>query len=310
MLNQEQKQYIKINFSTQNTVDIANFLGVPTKEVSKYASNSRLKKSSKSLYQKRSVCQEVHDLIFQNYATCDLKWLSSQTGQSIHAIQEWARKKGLKRKINLNRKGDLSPLLSGDLESFYWLGFIAADGYIYKNGHLMVSQSVKDKDTIFKLAKYLKTSVYKYKPKKTGYRTKDSTTYRVNVCDKNIGIKIRNMFNIQSNSPKTYTGISLSFIKNSKQAAAFLCGFIDGDGSLNKNSLTYKIECHQSWFVTLSKLMQKCPKVFKNFDLGIKKVKSKKSPYVVLRFRISSSRMIRKFAKQFNLPCSSRKFSF
>jgi hypothetical protein len=248
-------------------------------------------------------------LIKENYATCDLNWLSSKTGQSVHSLREWARRHKLKRTINLQRNGDMSPLLSETLESFYWLGFIAADGYIYKNGHLMVSQSVKDKETIFKLAKYLKTSVYKYKSKKGGFRKKESTTYRVNISDKIIGIKIREMFNVQKNSPKTYTGISLDFIKSSKQAAAFLCGFIDGDGSLNKKDKIYKVECHQSWFATLSTLMEKCPKVFKDFDLSIKKVKSKKSPYTVLRFRISSSKYIRKFAQKFKLPCSKRKFT-
>jgi hypothetical protein len=307
MLTVEQKKYVKEHFATKNTVEIAEFLQVPTREVSKYASNSRLKKSSKSLYQKKSICQASSELILQNYHDCDLNWLSEQTGQSVHAIQEWARKRGLKRTVNLNRKGDLSALFSETLESYYWLGFIAADGYVYKNGHFMISQSVKDKSLIFKLSKYLKTSVYKYISKKGGYRKNDSTTYRINICDKNLGIKLREMFNIQNDSPKTYTGISLDFIKNSKQAAAFLCGFIDGDGSLNK-SKCYKIECHKSWFTTLSILMNKCPKKFHDFDLSIKKCKSKKSAYAVLRLRIKSSTMIRKFAKKFKLPCSSRKF--
>lgn len=307
MLTTEQKKYVKEHFAIKNTSEIAKFLEVEIREVSKYASNSHLKKSSKELYQKRGLCQEHSDLIKENYSTCDLNWLSSKTGQSVHSLQEWARRHNLKRTINLQRNGDMSPLLSETLESFYWLGFIAADGYIYKNGHLMVSQSVKDKDTIFKLAKYLKTSVYKYKSKSGGFRKKESMTYRVNISDKIIGIKIMEMFNIQTNSPKTYTGICLDFIKNSKQAAAFLCGFIEGDGSLNKSGY-YKIECHQSWLATLSILMDKCPKVFKDFNLGIKKAKSKKSPYLILRFRISASKYIRKFAKSFNLPCSERKF--
>ena len=307
MLSIEQKKYVKEHFETKNTVEIAKFLGVPTIEVSKYASNSRLKKSCKSLYQKKSICQASSELIFKNYHDCDLNWLSEQTGQSVHAIQEWARKRGLKRTVNLNRKGDLSPLFSGTLESYYWLGFIAADGYVYKNGHFMISQSAKDKSLIFKLSKYLKTSVYKYTPKKVGHKTKNTKTYRVNICDKNLGIKLREMFNIQKHSPKTYTGISLDFIKNSKQAAAFLCGFIDGDGSLNKKS--YRIECHKSWLTTFSILMDKCPKKFSDFNLSIQKCESKKSAYVVLRFRVKSSNMIRKFARKFKLPCSKRKFT-
>lgn len=53
MLTVEQKKYVKEHFATKNTIEIAEFLQVPTREVSKYASNSRLKKSSKSLYQKK-----------------------------------------------------------------------------------------------------------------------------------------------------------------------------------------------------------------------------------------------------------------
>jgi hypothetical protein len=66
-VNCRTKKYVKEHFATKNTIEIAEFLQVPTREVSKYASNSRLKKSSKSLYQKKSICQASSELILQNY---------------------------------------------------------------------------------------------------------------------------------------------------------------------------------------------------------------------------------------------------
>jgi hypothetical protein len=86
------------------------------------------------------------------------------------------------------------------------------------------------------------------------------------------------MFNIQSNSPKTYTGISLDFIKTTKQAAAFLCGFIDGDGSLCKNGKIYKIECHKSWLETL---IQKKIVIYDNDKAGRKLMKVGDYSYTV-----------------------------
>jgi len=308
-LTQDQKTYILENYCNVPTSIIAKHLQITSSEVGIYAQNNKLKKSKDAKRAGKELNKETANLIIQNYEYGDLDLLSNLTGIKKHAISEWARRHGLKRKIDVTRNGSLEPLISGTIESFYWLGFIAADGYIYKNGHLMVSQSEKDKNIIEKLASYLNTSIYRYTPKDgSGYKNRSSVTYRVNISDKIIGNKIRDMFNIQSNLSKTYTGISLDFITNQNQAAAFLCGFIDGDGSLTSNK-TYMIQCHESWFNTFKQLILKLPNEIKNCYLKITHQPSKKNPYVLFSLRKSASDSIRKFAKENNLPCSKRKFS-
>ena len=251
-----------------------------------------------------AITQEHSKLIFEHYESGDLDWLAKQVNKKKHAIEEWANKRGLVRKINIRRNGSLEPLLSGTLQSFYWLDFIAADGYIHKNGHLMVSQVEKDKDTIFRFAKFLNTSVYEFEQTTTFCKCKQ---YRVNICDIKIGRDIRKLFNIQDHLPKTYTGISLDFITNEDQAAAFLSGFIDGDGHLDKHS-TYIIQCDKSWFDTFKILLSKLPKNMQNVYLALIYRKDRDKEFLNFYLRKSASNALVEFVKFNNLECSKRKF--
>jgi len=301
-LNQSQKDYIIENYPKMKTKDVAEYLAITTKEVGIFAQNQKLKKLTTALYRPNSLSQEQIDLIFEHYEYGNFDWLSKVLGKSKHAITEWARKRGLARKVNVRRNGTMEPLINGSLESFYWLGFIAADGYIYKNGHLMVSQSEKDKSNSYRLAKFLETDVYVHTP--SSWFENSSDAYRVNISDKKIGKQIREMFNIQDDSPKTYTGISLDFIKNQEQAISFLCGFIDGDGSLTKHG-SYNIQCHKSWFETFVNLCELIP--FES-NCRVRYEKSKKDSFAVLSFKKKESEQIRQFALSNKLPVSERKF--
>ena len=309
MLNDYQKKFIKENYSNMKTGEIADRLKITKKQVNVYgAGQCRLRKSSVALYDLNAICQAHSDLIFKHFSTGDLKWLSKTIGKKQHTIHEWARKRGLKREVNMSRQGDMSPLISGSLESFYWLGFIAADGYIYKNGHLMVSQAKKDKSNVDRLAKYLNTKVHPIKEGKSNFRKVVGISYRVNLSDKIIGNKIRDMFKIHPKKPKTYTGICVDFITNKKEAMAFLCGFIEGDGSLNKSCLGYRIECHKSWLKTFRQLIQKLPQSFKDVSLNVKKCPSKKNSYTIMYVGKKCSTELLTFAKENNIPTSKRKF--
>jgi hypothetical protein len=309
MLNDYQRKFIKENYSNMKTSEIADKLKITTKQVNAYgAGQCRLHKSSVALYNPKEISQAHSDLIFNHFSTGDLKWLSKKIGKKQHTIHEWARKRGLKREVQMNRRGDMSPLISGSLESFYWLGFIAADGYIYKNGHLMVSQAKKDKSNVDRLAKFLDTKVHPIKEGKSEFRKIIGISYRVNLSDKIIGNKIRDMFKIHPKKPKTYTGICVDFITNEKEAMAFLCGFIEGDGSLAKNSLGYHIECHKSWLKTFRQLVQKLPESFKEISLNVKKCASKKDAYTRMYIGKECSIELLTFAKENNIPTSKRKF--
>ncbi len=68
--------------------------------------------------------------------------------RTLGSIQRKASLMGLKRDNKVRRKSlfknNLINLLDGSLESFYWMGFIFADGSIDKNGELAVEISKKD----------------------------------------------------------------------------------------------------------------------------------------------------------------------
>ena len=240
------------------------------------------------------------EAILNEYETClSIEDLGKRIGMSLHAVKKWANNHGLRRTIDIKRKGDMSPLLSGTLQSFVWLGFIAADGHIDKRGALTVYQTIKDLDLIEKLSKYLKTDYNKFNNSK-GFSA-NIDFFNINLGHKEVGFKIRKMWNI-TNKPKTETGINLDFITSNDKAISFLIGFICGDGCLNKHGY-YSILCHSGWYNTFEKLMNKCIDLNNDYSLSITN-----RGYCEFRLRINSSRFLRQFVINHNLQVSSRKF--
>lgn len=251
--------------------------------------------------------EHEEQLLREHYEYGDFDNLCKLMNKKKHAISELARKRGLKRKIDTTRGGNLTPLFSKTLESFYWLGQIAADGYVSKRGHFMYSQAEKDKDTVEKLAVYLGSSVYSY-GKSTESFSPEGMTYRVNISDINLGKKLREMFGLLPDQKKTYTGIKLDFIQTADQATAFLIGYLDGDGSLNKKM--YRVECDISWFQTFKDLINKLSKELDDQTLlQIKFKKSQNKDFCQFSIRTTGANYLRKFAKDNNLPASKRKFT-
>lgn len=253
-----------------------------------------------------AITDEQWKLIFEMYPTGDLDLLSQKLNKNKHAIGELARRKGLKRLVNSNRNGDLSILLDGSLMSMYYLGFIAADGYITKTGHFMLSQSIKDKDSVDKMAEYLKTSVTEINGKNSGFN-KSSTCYRISICDQNIGVQIRQMFGLKDDQTKAYDGINLDFIKTEEQAAAFFIGCLNGDGSRNQGS--FRIECYETWFEVYKKLLQKLPENMQNILILIGYKNTHKKNYCRVSTRKSTTDALVNFAKLHKLPLAERKLN-
>jgi hypothetical protein len=199
-----------------------------------------------------SLSEKDERLILDMYEYGDFDELSELVGRSKHAISEWARKRGIKRQINTNRNGDISILLNGSPQSFYWLGLLASDGYVSKDGHLMFSQGEKDKAIVESFASYVNSSVYEFEVE-SGYNLQPRKIYRVNVKDVNVGREIRNLWGLDDEDQKTYSSISSEFLKSKEQAMAFLIGFFDGDGYLGSNNVG-SIEVHSNWLQFLNEI--------------------------------------------------------
>ena len=139
---------------------------------------------------------------------------------------------------------DLSVLLKNLPESYYWVGFIMADGHITDNKRLKLVLSLKDIDHLKKFKSYisLKSEIKIYK-NSCGISVMDSV-YIKSLCEK---------FNIKQN--KTYNPPDISVFENiqeEKLKYALLAGFIDGDGNISSrlpksNAFFLRIQLHSSW---------------------------------------------------------------
>lgn len=141
------------------------------------------------------------------------------------------------------KKGDCSILLTESLETYYWIGFILADGHIHNNVRLKVALAAKDKEHLLKLKAFLKVENYLEYPTYSEFSIMDSVILR-KFCKK---------FSIEQN--KTEKAANLSRVSKTKLKALFI-GFIDGDGSINKQSNRddhcLQIKCHAAWLDNLT----------------------------------------------------------
>lgn len=292
-------------------VDILSELYPTQISISEIADKMKLSNNTVELYARKlglsrpktepwnALSEKDERLILNMYEYGDFNELSRLVGRSKHAISEWVRKRGLKRQVNDKRKGDISVLLDGSLQSFYWLGLLASDGYISKDGHLMFSQGEKDKEIVYILAKYLNSKVYTFEVE-TGYNLSKRFVYRVNVKDYEVGKSIRNMWGLTDTDQKTYSSISPDFIKSKEQAMAFLIGFFDGDGYRSKDGRG-KIEIHSNWLQFLNNL---CKLVELNYEGRINK-RGFAWVYINKTFMFQ----LKQFIDLNNLPHNRRKWS-
>lgn len=284
--------------------DVLNELYPTSISIDEIAERMKLSKHTVEVYARKlglsrpkpepwnSLSEKDERLILDMYEYGDFDELSQLVGRSKHAISEWARKRGIKRQININRNGDISILLNGSLQSFYWLGLLASDGYVSKDGHLMFSQGEKDKDIVESFALYVNSAVYQFEVE-SGYNTQPRTLYRVNVKDINAGKEIRNLWGLDDEDQKTYSSISSEFLKTKEQAMAFLIGFFDGDGYLRPN-FAGKIEVHSNWLQFLNEI---CKLVGLDYEgkinnRGYARITIKKSFMLQLKAFIESNNLV------------------
>lgn len=150
-------------------------------------------------------------------------------------------------------KSSLARLLSDDLESFYWIGFILADGYFVDYGSykvLGIEISKKDEKHLQRFAELVKSKV-KYRKRTTNF-SKCSEICFVKISNEDIDI-LMEKFKIKFNKTNFPPNIS-EWNFNKDQMLALIIGFIDGDGSISNRTNQYgskstiiSIQCGQEW---------------------------------------------------------------
>lgn len=168
----------------------------------------------------------------KHYSSESKKEIQKTIKRSWKAIILKAGFLGLNRR-NCISKNNLRKLSLETLESYYWIGFLFADGHFNKKGQLKLSLQKKDFDHLNKFANYIECNIREYK-----------NCFEVTAMDKEFIEQFSKKYSITSN--KTKNPPILPDLNNS-----FIIGLIDGDGYINKNNQFIAIKMHHSWFENL-----------------------------------------------------------
>jgi len=140
---------------------------------------------------------------------------------------------------------DISALLKETPISYYWIGFLMADGSFTKD---RVSLGISNKDIkhLIKYKKFVKSKNKIHKMPHNYYQIRSRDSINVQ--------KIKNKFEITTR--KTYEPCDISSIKNKDLLFSLIVGLIAGDGSICKNNkcnnYTLSMSLHSSWVDNLN----------------------------------------------------------
>lgn len=191
----------------------------------------------------------------------------------------------------------LEKLLNEDLITFYWVGYLLADGSISEK-RLEIS-SINEKH-LKKLSYYLNKD-YKSRIQKYGYNV-GGNIYTLLIGGRQTLLKIKEKFDIHNN--KTLN--PPNFIKykfTNDQLIAMFIGFIDGDGTIAKKcgqnskrkDFFFRIQIHSSW---LDFLKNYCVFFSDLLNLDIPEPKINTRGYALLQ---NSNTIWLKYLKRFSL---------
>jgi predicted RNA-binding Zn-ribbon protein involved in translation (DUF1610 family) len=163
------------------------------------------------------------------------------------------------------RENSLDKLISEkSLETFYWVGFILADGNFYNN-RFELGLKEDDIDVLKSFADYIEF--------KGDIKHRDSTnSNRIQFNNKPSIEKLMKEYGF--NCDKTHNPCSFESFKDysKEQITSLLIGIIDGDGNIQENGSTYTntitITAHNSWKNFYTELL-----TFLGIDLHISNIK-------------------------------------
>jgi len=250
----------------------------------------------KNKYTKKEI-----EFLKKNYSN-----LSKEQIMERFPIRTWDAIKIKANKLNLSKKTtdrscskNISVLLTETPETYYWIGFLMADGS-FDDVKMTMKFSLQEKDTdhVLLFKKYIK---YIGNFKLNEFK----------VMNKDIVNKIIKKFDFKSN--KTYNPPDKNIINkmNDNLFFSFLIGFIDGDGYIQKdkrkkNEFRITIKLHQSWIDILQLLSDRICNYLKlkNYSAIINNQGFAKigfSNFEIVKF-------LKKHAINYNLPILKRKW--
>jgi len=239
------------------------------------------------MYKKTRICECCgKELTYGSYSA----WHLAEKNNAV--CKSCASKKRAKRLNNLK------VLLEETPETYYWMGFLLADGHFDNGKRIIVGLSEHDRDHLEKFAKYIGYNGAISLVKKRSY-----SAVRLSAMDTEVVGKLCEKFDIKSN--KTYNPPeSLSWMPED----LFLClmaGLIDGDGNISnfrgRKDAFIRIKQEKSWLPILREIA----KYFKEED----RVKINKLGYAEVEITgFPKIRELKKKLLEYNLPLMNRKW--
>jgi hypothetical protein len=225
---QSEDLFLKDNYSNLRKEEIINHLKRTWSSIQSRASYLSLKRINVNINGKEVEIwtKEECNYLKLNYCFLEKEMLIKHLNRSWSSIQNKAFLLKLKRGVNANSK----KLLNGDNESFYWLGFLMADGYFGKNGQIQINLSKKDLNHLKKFANFIEYKNQILKP-----------SLRFSFIE--IKTELEKKFKVFNN--KTYEPCDLTTLTDDS-LFSFIIGFIDGDGSISKKGYI-SIVSHKNW---------------------------------------------------------------
>ena len=246
--------------------------------------------------------EEEDRLLKENYQLKKKDLLKLIPNRSPAAVNIRASLLGLKKERNEYVESQCDVLLENTILSYYWIGFILADGHIENKRRLAVTLAASDKKYLAKLAKFLECGLSFGSTKKYYYCS-------LACQDKYVIPKLAEKFDIHSN--KTENPPNLNTIpQDDDLLLAVFCGFIDGDGCIRyqtgRKDCSIRFHLHSSW---LSYFIQIWKRLNKIYNVSISPPKIQNDGY--LGWSICNRKVVnelKKFTISNKLPTLQRKW--
>jgi len=247
--------------------------------------------------------QEKIDLLKKEYPNENKDFLCQKLGIKRKTLKAAAQRFNVKSLQDKNLY-KLKKLLKDDCLNYYWYGFIMADGHIGSGGYLRVSLSSIDFEHLKKLGNYLNVKIIIKKIETYG----KSREYCYFSCkDIVFGNKLKEKLKIKEN--KTYNPPNLEWLDEDWKFLSFFCGFIDGDGMIqkHKNGLAnmIRISCHKNWLPNMEWFSNE---LFKRFNIISKTGFTSRGYCYLTIYRFEQLKFLKLKFLKLDLPFMERKW--
>ncbi len=194
------------------------------------------------------------DFLKNNYAKMSYREIGNFLKRTQSSVENKAHKLGINRekKYNLNINFFKPPLTEF---SAYWLGFIAADGYVSQNSkEVSIELKKDDYEHLKKFNKHLQGNMFiKYRTRNPRY-IKGKYTGQSELCEITVYSKPLVLdLNSLGICPRKSLIIQFQDLKDDSLTWSYIRGFFDGDGSIyydkRSNQLRCKIACSSPVFI-------------------------------------------------------------